>query len=400
MEVITKALKIDETLVNLIKKYKKYRIATAWASLGSKASVELLKNKDRIKMMVVGTHFYQTHPNFVKEFIDSKKVNFIFNPSGVYHPKVYLFSNSKKEWECIIGSANFTTSALSKNSEVVVHIRNSDIGSKNIYKSLVETIEEYWENAEPMNMEEYQNYNNIWEKNRKKINGLKEKYGNSKNPKSLIKSDIFALRWSEFFEKIQKDKFHSFAGRIELLNTAQQYFRDNEHFSVINEIQRREIAGIATKNQTKTSIDWGWFGSMSGAGRFQNRINENNPFISQALDTIPLDGNIYKSDYDHFISQFKKAFPNGGAGIAIASRLLAMKRPDCFVCLDKQNLTKLCAEFGIPKTVTFESYWENIIERIHNSVWYLSERPINEDELDAWSGRVAMLDSIFYIEKT
>ncbi len=94
MKVITKPKKIDVTLVNLMKKYQRYHFATAWASLGSNASQELLRNRKRIKKMVVGTHFYQTHPDFIEKFIDSKTVNFIFNPDGVYHPKVYLFSNS------------------------------------------------------------------------------------------------------------------------------------------------------------------------------------------------------------------------------------------------------------------------------------------------------------------
>jgi len=112
MEVITKASIIDSTIVNLLKKYQNYHIATAWASLGSKSSDELLINKKRIKKMVVGTHFYQTHPKFIEKFINSKQVNFILKTNGIYHPKVYLFSNSKDDWECLIGSANFTKSAL------------------------------------------------------------------------------------------------------------------------------------------------------------------------------------------------------------------------------------------------------------------------------------------------
>ncbi len=246
---------------------------------------------------------------------------------------------------------------------------------------------------------EYQNYRKIWEKNRKKINSLKEKYGQSKKNKPLIRSEIFSLSWTDYFSKIQNDKFNSFPGRIELLNTIHGYFEKNRHFSEMETIKRREIAGIANKNQSMSHIDWGWFGSMVGAGRFQNRINENNISISKALDEIPLQGNVYRSNYNNFIKLFEQAFPTGGAGIAIASRLLSMKRPDCFVCLDKQNAEKLCEEFGIAKSVSFEAYWEGIIERIHDSVWYLSERPSGKIEADAWYGRAAMLDSIFYVEK-
>lgn len=398
MEVITDASKIDKALVSMMKKYKKYHIATAWASLGSKASDELLKNKAKIQKMVVGTHFYQTHPDFMEIFIESEQVKFILQTDGVYHPKVYIFSNTEQDWECIIGSANFTLSALTKNSEVVVHIKNTDSDSSNIYENLMDTVENYWVNAESISQKEHHNYKNIWNKNRKKLNSLKGTCGKSRKKKPLIKSQIFSLDWSEYFELIKNDEFHSFAGRIDLLAKAQQYFRQNANFSQLHEIQRREIAGIATKNQTNSDIDWGWFGSMVGAGKFQNRINTNNIFISNALDTIPLQGKIYKSDYNSFVGLFQQAFPDGGAGVAIASRLLAMKRPGYFVCLDKQNNSRLCEEFGISKSVSFESYWSDIIERIIDSVWWSSNKPENSTEVQAWLGRTAMLDAIFYEE--
>jgi HKD family nuclease len=398
MRVIVKASEIDAALVGLMNKYNHYHIATAWASLGSKASKKLLLNKAKIKKMIVGTHFYQTNPEFIKEFIDSKQVKFILNTSGIYHPKVYIFSNSKHEWECLIGSANFTASALSKNTEIVAHIMHSDDTTHDIYKTLLSEIDMYWENAETMTDSDYHNYKNIWDKNRKIIKVLEESYGKQRKNKPLIRSSIFSLSWPEYFTSIQDDAYHSFAGRIELLNTAQSYFEKYKHFSDMSRIQRRELAGVVSKKQSISHLDWGWFGSMLGAGKFQNRINENNAFISQALDAIPLQGNVYKSDYENFVNLFHQAFPDGGSGIAIASRLLAMKRPDCFVCLDQRNLAELCDEFGISKSVSFETYWDDIIERIRNSVWYSSEKPTDVAEGEAWSGRVAMLDTIFYKE--
>lgn len=398
MEVITNSSKIDQALVKLMKKYDKYYIATAWASLGSKASLELLKNKNKIKKMIVGTHFYQTHPDFMEEFIGSKRVKFILKPNGIYHPKMYLFSNKKKEWECLIGSANFTTSALTRNDEIVVKIKSSDLNSEIARETMMEAVKEYWKNSEIINKSDFHNYKNIWLKNRKKLNGLKEKFGKSKKAKPLIKSGIFSLDWSEYYELIQNDSFHSFDGRIELLNTVQNYFIEYGYFCDMSKINRREIAGIATKNQSDFGISWGWFGGMGGAGKFQNRINTNNKYISQALDKIPLQGKIYKSNYNQFIELFQQAFPDGGSGVAIASRLLTMKRPDYFVCLDKQNRPRLCDEFGIKKTISFNDYWDEIIERILNSVWWSSEKPTNEIEVQAWLGRTAMLDAVFYEE--
>lgn len=399
MDIITEASKIDKTLTQLMKKYKRYYIATAWASLGSKASEELLNNKNCIKKMVVGTHFYQTHPDFIEKFIDSKTVKFILRPNGIYHPKAYLFADSPNSWECLIGSANFTNAALSRNDEMVVHIKSTDVGSSEIYRTVKEAIRGYWVDAESINNTQYHNYKNIWANNKKKLDSLGEIYSQSKSKKPLVNSNIFSLSWDEYYLEIQDDEIHSFEKRLRLLNVARQYFSEHDHFSDMTQVQRREMAGIATPNQSDTDIGWGWFGGMGGAGKFQNRINENNIFISHALDLIPLNGDVYKSDYMGFVALFEQAFPDGGAGVAIASRLLTMKRPDYFVCLDKQNRSKLCEEFGIPQSVSFEGYWDNIIERIKDSVWWSSKKPNDdENEVQAWRGRSAMLDVIFFDE--
>jgi hypothetical protein len=70
------------------------------------------------------------------------------------------------------------------------------------------------------------------------------------------------------------------------------------------------------------------------------------------LDWTPLGGPVQRGDYEAFIRGYKAAFPkrNGQPfrhGLATATRLLAMKRPDYFVCLDKANQPGLSREFGI-----------------------------------------------------
>lgn len=138
---------------------------------------------------------------------------------------------------------------------------------------------------------------------------------------------------------------------------------------------------------------------MVGAGKFQNRINSNNQFISESLDSIPLHGKVNRADYTKFVNTFHHAFPDGGSGVAIASRLLAIKRPDYFICLDNQNKVNLCKEFGLPKTISFEAYWDDIIERILDSVWWSSEKPKTKTQSLAWRCRAAMLDALLYEDK-
>ncbi|OBT00493.1 hypothetical protein A9257_07370 [Vibrio cyclitrophicus] len=392
MKVISNPSEIDRTLVKLMQRYTKYHIATAWASMGSKASFELVKNKARIVQMVVGTHFFQTHPNFIDKFINNDSVKFILKTDGIFHPKVYLFSKENGDWECLIGSANFTTSALTKNYELMAHVKSTDQDSQNVFNDVLNTINMYWSDAQPMTQNDADKYKNIWEKNKQNLDSLEGNYGGCQSKESIVKSNIFPLKWDSYYKKISRDRLASFQGRLDVLRIVNEYFTESKSFSELSELQRKQVAGVITGSE----VNWKWFGSMVGAGKFKNRINTNNIHISDALEFIPLTGPVNKSDYDKFTKTFKLAFPDGGAGIAIASRLLAMKRPDYFVCLDSQNRSELCKDFGIPANVSFDTYWVNIIARIIDSVWWSSPRPSNPTEEQAWNGRAAMIDAIFY----
>ncbi|EQD41577.1 hypothetical protein B1B_14477 [mine drainage metagenome] len=46
--------------------------------------------------------------------------------------------------------------------------------------------------------------------------------------------------------------------------------------------------------------------------------------------------------------------------------------------------------------MTYDRYWDEIIERIRDTPWWASEQPKNAKEAAVWDGRAAMLDAIFY----
>lgn len=208
--------------------------------------------------------------------------------------------------------------------------------------------------------------------------------------------DVTRMSWNDFFQAVTNERDErgdsTLDRRLFVLDQAKKRFNHHRHFKDMPKETRYEVAGIV---RDKTS-EHGWFGSMSGAGKFKGAVNRNDIHLSKALDRIPSQGSVTRKQYLAYVKEFLKAFPKGGGGIATATRLLAMKRPDVFVCLDKENERRLCEAFDSPQSVTWEAYWDVIITQIQACRWWKGRRPVSGREASVWDGRAAFLDAMFY----
>ena len=72
-----------------------------------------------------------TDPEAVRKLRDLGVEIKIFQMSrGTFHPKVWLFEGNDEHWRCLIGSANFTASAMSSNVEASVLLQNGDVAQQ------------------------------------------------------------------------------------------------------------------------------------------------------------------------------------------------------------------------------------------------------------------------------
>jgi HKD family nuclease len=395
MKVISSNADLNKQLKRLIKEYPQISIATAWASAETDVFKNLIKYEKRIFQAVIGTHFYQTHPDVLDRFVDSSKVKFILQPSGVFHPKVYLFWN-RATWEVIVGSPNLTAGALTKNSELSVLV-TSDDGQSDLKKEIADVIHGYWTKAKSITQLEADNYRRLWKLRSRDLKKIEDIFGGKPNTKPAVESKVMSMDWPKYLAEVKKDKFHGFKRRIELLEVFKENFENYCHFNDMPLDVRKGIAGLPNK----TINNWGWFGSMKGAMTFGGLINKGNSALSLALDEIPRKGDVNKKQYDAYIAQYLRAFPGGRDGLATATRLLAMKRPDVFLCVDAQNKKKLAEDVGIIRTdqLDYERYWNEVVLRLMASPWWQSPEPLSPSEKAVWHARAAMLDAIFYEEK-
>jgi HKD family nuclease len=302
MTLLTTPNEIETTICNLIETYKSISLASAWASANSQAFQLLLKHSSKIDKIVVGIHFYQTHPNFIREFIDDKKVKFQTNPNGIFHPKIYLFQNNENDWECLIGSANFTKAAMKYNSEIMIKINSNDKDAQEIYIKIVQEIENYFNTAKIFTSDNYESYLKTWNKKSKKLLEIQDEFGSENNIKPIYESKFIMKDWNSFFKEVKKDE-KLFKIRLELLDKAQEYFRNNS-FETMTYQQRCQISGITSKDTNNPCIDWMYFGHMVNP-RFKTRIRKDYIDISKALDYIPQNGIVSKNDYMNCVEYFK-----------------------------------------------------------------------------------------------
>ena len=202
--------------------------------------------------------------------------------------------------------------------------------------------------------------------------------------------------------KICGDMHHTLSGRLDVLNAARGLFVKYGTFAKMPIQNRQGVAGF----RDDEAVHWDWFGSMRGAGVFKNLVNNSPVALSEALDQVPLDGQVTRDDYVEFVNRYVRAFPmqNGRRtwhGLATATRLLAMKRPDYFVCLDGANRKHLLAGFGVGVArQDYNGYWDEIVERLKLATWWNARRPSDAIAGQVWDGRAAMLDAIYYTPTT
>ena len=407
MKILTTAYEINREITRLLTECSSCQIAVAWATTGFKFFRLLKKHKAKIERMIVGTHFYQTHPDFIEAFIIHKNVHFITATDGVFHPKVYYFQMSSNRWKCIIGSANLTHGGLEWNDEVAILVTDEDRDSSDTQARLFGALDEYWKKTPILDKSDLEAYRQVWKRKQPTVRKLGGKFGPentdlSDGGKSPLEIPVLSKTWQEYCNciKVENKYFKKekicLETRLKVIQSARNLFDNHVHFCDMNDINRRKIAGLI--DGSDDGVNYLLFGSMRGAGKFQNVINNNDKHLSQALDLIPTSGYISKNMYLKYIDEYLKAFPEGRHGIATATRLLTLKRPDIFICLTKHNQERLCKDFCRKKSVTYETYWDSIIERIKESTWRDAPCSKSKTESQVWRARAAFLDSIYYVK--
>lgn len=84
-----------------------------------------------------------------------------------------------------------------------------------------------------------------------------------------------------------------------------------------------------------------------------------------------------------------------GVKIGVASRFLAVKRPDLFVSVNNGSKPQLARLIGGRRVEKAQQY-VSLLEYIWGTDWHRSERPDDANEALIWERRAALLDAALY----
>lgn len=387
-------------LLAFLRACKHVEVAVAWAGK-NKVVDEMLDHRDKLKHVVIGTHMYQTDPTVLRLFEPLKAVKYMPPNGRLFHPKVYLFDFGNS-LAAVVGSHNLTEGAFgARNVEASVLIEGDR--DDDVLRDIAEFVVTTWKGAKRIDEDFLFPYEKQHQANRAKREALRHFYQLKKPRSGTSKPSPLDLSWSEFVSGVKGDKLHSLGGRLEILDTAAELFTQNRPFLEMTTPQRKAIAGTYRHSEGSLGgLEWGWFGSMTGQGDFKNLINEDPFGLSKALDHITVDGDITEAQFRAFAKDFNAAFTGKAhkGGVATASRLLAIKRPDVFVAVNDANRRGICGAFGVAfSTLDLQNYWERIVVPTKLSSWWSHPRPRSPLNARIWDNRAALLDCIYYDPK-
>lgn len=368
---------LSKRFENLCERYRHYEWAVAWASKNALWKT-LWKRRSRIEKLVVGLHFYQTSPEFIERYLHESKVRYIKKADGVFHPKVYLFYNDEAEWAVVLGSSNFTQGGFEGNEEVNILITNED-ADRRFFRQIQKDIEGWWMKAHTMAENELENYKTSYKVQKCR----REQLARSVNDKSgkIVNAPFVLMNWAEYVNELQNGKLYD--ARMKLLADAGRLFKEKKSFGNFTREER--------KNCAIGGGEWDTFGHMVMGETYRKVVEEKDKRLVQAIDGIPFYNQVSKKDYELYIKRFRDVTGMKNP-LFSATRLLAMKRPDVFVCVNGGNIEKLREGFGFRKSgLTVDTYWDLLIERIHEATWF-KEKAYVEKDLKEF--QVAMLDGI------
>ena len=377
-----------------ISKATEIDLATAWATRheGLRA-LEQRQPRPAIRA-VVGLWGNLTDPEALRNLANIGQLHGV-DAEQRFHPKVYIFRGGGRSvaW---VGSANFTGGGFGTNEEALFETSDTT--------SVQKWFDDLWKHTDRLDHGSIDDYAEFRKSNLPSPLPRPPKPSDVR-PLKLLKGVkdwrgyVAALECCDAWWRGKPQPFSVLGEQSSWLETA-EVLRDvirQPDWAELSEFDRKRLLGLIPPV-------WDLFGSTRGMRdptSMEAVLGDNR----KAIQDIVL--NVAEAGDDAFPDLAFEAYRDlrkiKNVGPAIATRLLALARPDRFVSVNDGSSAGLADHFGpLPRTPRFlgePRNYERLLAAVYEQDWYKASAPEDPRELRIYRHRAALLDPFVYRSK-
>lgn len=385
-------------------------IAVAWATKTSALDqlVNAVEENGVSLCIIVGTHGNATDPDVLDRLNDIGELRLVPHRGPLFHPKVYIF-RGEEDSIALIGSANFTNGGFGENVEAVFETKQLRSVRK-WFKSQWKQCGKLRENA-----------------NKKSRNEAIKKYRSRRRlkPPSRVLTEMMGKPMRDPGSRLEYlDQVQDWSGYVKALIQCQRWWEDHQRGLTVYGATRSWTHTIEQVGLLATMNDWDGLNQDEVRQLLPNPGEYNDGNLDSGLlgTTRPIARNIFLEDMDFrhrlqdavtsVVNAHPTEFPDVAVravddimerkyiGIGVATRILALARPDMVVSLNGASREGLAQIFpgidGLGRDKCKSDDYGMFLDRLYEEQWFDSEKPSDVFEQRLWSMRAALLDCFVY----
>ncbi|MCJ2113446.1 phospholipase D family protein [Methylobacterium sp. E-025] len=382
-------------------------IAMAWMSFGEAFSAlhEFAKARPKALRAIVGTTGTATHPRALRLIHETARLR-LPGGSPLFHPKLIIFHRGETAlvW---IGSANLTRCGFEQNTEIVAELPDEGGTARAWFDGFwtgldadccprLDRYEADWKPSlfgQATDLEPPTSHEALW--------AIAQNL--SDWPSFVRALRVASSFWQREFKCTVDGEASSWLNTV----TLGMEITRRESWDKLSDVDYHVLLGI--RDNADDVMGYGLLGSMQGAGEVKTTFLKNTGPHRKIREHIRscLRGPIHASDAafpDAAVAFIRQVSALERFGPAVATRLLALARPDRAVSVNNGSRPGLAKLSGLPRSALSNvpggpraKSYSDLLAFLSTKEWYCHPKPANRYEQTLANARAALLDCLVYV---
>lgn len=392
-----------------MKQAQEIDLAVAWVTNSN--ALELLQQQASLRSLkiraLVGIDTNFTHPVALRILSNFADIRVVKSIRGIFHPKLYLF-RLPSEMIVWVGSANFTNSGLNINEEIVSEFNADNDAASQWFNNRFDSISQLDSNKL------IEEYNKSW-KNVGSNNYFTKNNNNASY--ATIENVNLNCNWDDYIHQLHDmDKYwiyksHKSKHPFSVLGDSSSYLvtiSDGHSLTLYKSWDELSYIEVVMLLGLKDEYGvHGLLGSMRGAGQVKHVFLESNSVNLKIRKKIleAIQNTASATSHITYLQSAQIALEEITSydrfGMGVATRLLALARPDMAISLNKASQGGLASFSGLaPTTLKNIPNYLKLLQWMYKLEWYTSPPPTDSWENSIWCNRAALLDAFVYDDRS